>query len=342
MKNIKVLVILAAALLIVACGGAEERKAAYMEKADQSLTAGDLDKARIELKNVLQIDPKDAQAWFKLGTVFERKKDYRKAFGNYSKAAELDPENSEYQAKLGRFYLILAGDVDKATEKMDLILARDKADVNGLLLKAGIVLKQGNAADAKEITRNIFEDHPDNVENAVFLATLYTKDKDFSDAIAVLESALKSNPGNQSLLSVLGNTLFINKDYARSEQVWREILDTHPDVFQNHLQLALFYQKTGESAKAEQVLRSAIAADEEEVSRKLALIEFIQQIKGIEPAIAELESIIETSRDEGSLRQRDRRRLRTLRQDADGEEGRGRGTQDRDRLRRRPGRPWRG
>ena len=105
MNIIKVLVVISLAYFVVACGGAEERKAAYMEKAEKSLNAGDLDKARIELKNVLQIDPKDAQAYFKLGNIFE-----------------LNPDNSEYQAKLGRFYLVLAGDIEKATEKMELIL----------------------------------------------------------------------------------------------------------------------------------------------------------------------------------------------------------------------------
>ena len=132
MNIFKVLIIVSVACLAVACGGAEERKAAYMEKAEKSLNAGDLDKARIELKNVLQIDPKDAQAYFKLGNIFEQKKEFTKAFGNYSKAAELDPENSEYLAKLGRFHLVLAGDVDKATEYMDKILAKDSNDINGL------------------------------------------------------------------------------------------------------------------------------------------------------------------------------------------------------------------
>ena len=96
MKNLRAFIVICAALLMVACGGAEERKAAYMEKAQESLDAGDLDKARIELKNVLQIDPKDASAWFKLGTIFERQQEFRKAFGNYNKAAELDPAQPDF------------------------------------------------------------------------------------------------------------------------------------------------------------------------------------------------------------------------------------------------------
>ena len=302
MNIIKALLILALAYFVVACGGAEERKAAYMEKAQQSMDAGDLDKARIELKNVLQIDPKDAPAYFMLGNIFERKQEFRKAFANYSRAAEMDPENAEYQAKLGRFYLVLAGDIDTATEKMNLILARDPNDINGLLLKAGILLKQEKFDEAMEISKGIFERKPDNIESAVFLATLYTRDKQLEDAIAVLEKAVELNPNHQALLKTLANSLFGAQDYDKSEKIWKQILDTHPEVFQNHLTLALFYQKIGESAKAETVLRSAMTADEGDVQRKLVFIEFVQQTKGTQQAIAELEGIIKGHPGEGSLR----------------------------------------
>ena len=56
-----------------------------MQKAIASIEAGDLDKARIELKNVLQIDPKDGDAYYQLGNVFEQQQDYRKAYANYLK-----------------------------------------------------------------------------------------------------------------------------------------------------------------------------------------------------------------------------------------------------------------
>jgi len=302
MKLTRNLLLVGLVTFLVACGGAEERKAVYLEKAEKSLNAGDLDKARIELKNVLQIDPKDARAYFKLGTIFERQQEFRKAFGNYNKAAELDPGNSEYEAKLGRFYLILAGDVDKATEKMDLILAKDANDMNGLLLKAGIQIKQGKADEAKTIAKSLFQAHPDDAEVALFLSTLYLKDKQTDAAIQVLNKANDANPDNQNLQSTLANVLFVNKDYAKSEKILKQILETHPDVFKNHLSLALFYQKTDQAAKAEAVLRAAIVADEEDVQRKAVLIEFIQQTQNDELAIKELEGMINNNPNESSLR----------------------------------------
>ena len=105
MKFYRILILTLCAYALISCGGAEERKAVYLEKAKASIEAGDLEKARIELKNVLQIDPKDADAYYQLGKIYEQKKEYRKAYGNYLKAEELNPDLLANQARLGRFYL---------------------------------------------------------------------------------------------------------------------------------------------------------------------------------------------------------------------------------------------
>ena len=129
---------------LIACGGAEERKSVYMEKAKASIEAGDFNKARIELKNVLQIDPKESEAYYQLGEVYEQQKEYTKAYRHYLKVEELSPENLSNHAKLGRIYLFLANEPDKAQEKVDLILSKEPTNSDGLLLKARILLKNNN------------------------------------------------------------------------------------------------------------------------------------------------------------------------------------------------------
>ena len=44
MKFLRFFIITSFVVLLMACGGAEERKAAYLEKAEQSIKAGDLKK----------------------------------------------------------------------------------------------------------------------------------------------------------------------------------------------------------------------------------------------------------------------------------------------------------
>ena len=46
--------------LLFACGGAEQRKLKYLEKGKAYIAENNYQKAKIELKNVLQIDPKYA------------------------------------------------------------------------------------------------------------------------------------------------------------------------------------------------------------------------------------------------------------------------------------------
>ena len=140
---------------LVACGGADERKEAYLKKAQESYKSANYDKARIEIKNAIQIDPKYAEAHFLLGKVHEEMRDYRKAFGRYSKATELSPENLLYQAKLGRYYLVLAQDLGKAREKMELILKAEPNNVDGMLLKAGLYVKEDKKSEALELAEEV-------------------------------------------------------------------------------------------------------------------------------------------------------------------------------------------
>ena len=290
MKHFLIMII--TSMVLVGCGGAEERKAAYLEKAKISLKEGDLDKARIELKNVLQIDPKDAEAYFTLGKTFDRKKEYKKAFGNFLKAHEIAPDNLEYHAKIGFYYLILSGDIEKAAEVRDIILGKDGDDINGLLLKAGILLRQNNMADAEKIAQDIFSKQPDHVENAVFLSLIYLRSKKHDNCINVLKTAIKHNPNNVDLLNKLANVYFSYEKFDQAEKEYKDILERNPEIFSNHLQLATFYMQIGKADKAEVVLRKAVEVDEKDLERKLILVDFIQETKGNQTAIEELNILI--------------------------------------------------
>jgi Tfp pilus assembly protein PilF len=72
--NYRNIIIVVVAVLLVACGGPEERKAKYRARAQEYLEAGNYPKARVALRNVLKIDPKDADAYFLFAQVEKKKK----------------------------------------------------------------------------------------------------------------------------------------------------------------------------------------------------------------------------------------------------------------------------
>ena len=287
---------------LIACGGAEERKAVYMEKAKSSIADGDFDKARIELKNVLQIDPKDAEAYYQLGRVFESLKNYQKAFANYSKAAELSPDHLANQARLGRIYLLLVNDVDKAQEKVDFILTKDPQNPEGLLLKAAILAKAGKADEAIDVANNVLRNNPDDFDAISFVTVMYLKNKDTSAAKDLLQKSLKTRPDDDALNDMLAKVYLMEKRYDDVEPIYKRFLEKYPDEFLSYQRLASLYHLEDKKLEAEKVLREAIRNNPEDNARYLALVKYINATKGQEVAIQELEKIVGDRTGQGDLR----------------------------------------
>ncbi len=300
MKHI--LITIFAIVSLISCGGAEERKEVYLEKAKQSLASGELDKARIELKNVLQIDPKNGEAYFQLGKMHEKQQDYMKAYGSYLKAEELSPDLLDNHAQLGRFYLLLMNDVEKAQQKVELILSKDPGNVQGLLLKATIALKANDMADAMKITKSIVADNPAHVDAAIYLASLYLRERNSDEAIKILDAALKVNANNEQLNRLLAITLVSNKNFERAEVIYKEFLERNPDSVLSYNNLANFYIQTENSDKAKEVLRQSIDNKSNDVERILTLVKYIRDTQGNEAAITEMKQQIDDNKGLGRLR----------------------------------------
>ena len=302
MKLFKILVLALFAIALISCGGAEERKAVYMEKAKLSIAAGDFDKARIELKNVLQIDPKDAEAYYQLGKVYEKQKDYRKAYSHYLKAEDLAPNHLANQAQLGKIYLLLGNDVEKAQSKVDFILSKEPENPDGLLLKSVLLLRGNNVDEAIAISKRVVENDPDFIDGATFLATLYFKNKMPQEAIDVLDKALISNPEDDSLNRLLGLILVNEKDYIRAEDIYKKFLEKFPASRNSYDTLAAFYDTSGDISKSEEVLRASIESDPNDVKRYLTLVKYIRLKKDNDAAIHELKTLISNNKGVGELR----------------------------------------
>ena len=68
--------------LLYACVDSEQVKMQHLEKARIYIAEANYDKARVELKNVLQIDPNTAEAYNLLGQVEEHRKEWQSAVSN--------------------------------------------------------------------------------------------------------------------------------------------------------------------------------------------------------------------------------------------------------------------
>ncbi len=301
MKFYRILTLTFFAYTLISCGGAEERKSVYMEKAKTSIESGDFDKARIELKNVLQIDPKDGEAYYQLGSVYEKQKKYRKAYGNYLKAEELDSGLLSNHAKLGRIYLLLMNDSAKAQEKIDLILSKEPDNADGLLLKAVLALKNGKLKESIAMTENIVASNLKHLEGIAFLATLYMENGNIIGAIEALDAGIENNQNNEQLSKLLALALVKNKEFKRAEEIYVKFLENKPESSAGYNNLAAFYVHTDNQIKAKETLRASIVNDPKDVNRILSLIKYIKTTESDAEAIKELKSFLEKNNGLGKL-----------------------------------------
>ena len=289
----RVLVVALAATLVTGCGGADERKAKYLERGKAFIAEENWDKARVEIKNVLQIDPKAAEAYYLLGRIEEKKQDWRKAFGNYSKAVELDPDLVDARSRLAQFYLLQAnayrsqtdvgGEANalgQAQHEVDEILKRDANHSGARSLQAAMLLREGKAEDALALAEKVVRDDPSHGPAAGLLAALYEQAGRAADAERTLVTASKAAEEPLPLMRHLAQLYAREKKNDAAESVLRDIIAARPDDFQPRTDLAQFLAQAGSADKAEAVLRDAVAANPDDAKRYLTLADLLIAKKG--------------------------------------------------------------
>ncbi|VAX13335.1 hypothetical protein MNBD_GAMMA24-2072 [hydrothermal vent metagenome] len=304
MKNkfLNFVCIILLAILLAGCDGENARKTKYYEKGKTYYEQGNYEKAKVELKNVLQIDPKFADAHYLFGEVEEKNKNLRAAYIHYRAAAELDDSNLDAHNKLARIYL-LSGDLDKAQEQLDKIVAQDPKNAYIKMLKLLIVTRKGETDKAIAMAKNIVSENKNKTDAIFLLSNLYLRKKEIESAVKALVDGIKNNPDVIPLRLQLGGIYAMQKNYAAAEKMLKEIIALQPDELGYRQRLAKFYvNNTKEYNKAETVLRDAVELDTKDESRELILVEFLAKYKSIKEAETELLAAIDNHPDAFALR----------------------------------------
>ena len=276
--------VLAAAL--AACGGAEQRKAEHTQKAMALFEQGNFEKAAVEFKNVLQIDPKTAAPYYYLGRIEESKKNWREAFGLYQKAVETDPNYRDAQFKLAQF-LALSREPEKAAEMLAPVAKERPADLDVRLLQVAIANLRGDTAASFKALQAIVGEKPAKLDPYLALAALYAEKSDKAAAEATLKAGLAANPHSPALLATLAQLYQQQKDWEKAEQAVRELIAAEPKQFGHRVLLVDLYVNQSRWDEAEKALRANLADFPEETKAPLMLADYL--VRRGEPARAEAE-----------------------------------------------------
>lgn len=254
--------VLGSSLLLTACDGVEERKAKYLEQAQESFAAMDYDKAKLGYKNVIQIDPKDVDARLGLARVFVSQKDWRAAAGQYHGVLELDKEHIEASVELGKLYLLARGQ-DLAQEQADKILAKHPDNLDALALKAGILAQRQQADEALSILERIIAADAGHSDAAMMYGSLASAKGDSAKALRVLQAAFAAHPDNIDLLSVQVGIHHVQAQHDEAIAMLKQIITQRPDSFPHKQRLVAYLASIDRYKDAKQLLQDYISQDDE-------------------------------------------------------------------------------
>lgn len=276
------------ALLVLgatACSSPEERAAAYVQRAQELLEQGDLEKAKVEARNAIQIEPKNAAARYTLALIAEQKGEAGDMLQNLGIVAEVDPKNAAARIKLGTL-LVFAQDYEGAAMLADDATKLTPDDPALRLLKARLLLQKEDVPGAlAEMDRAIQLD-PKNVEAALLRGlTLAATDREkgLADLTASIE---RIGPKYAKALRQARITTLAQLDRVDQIEVELKSLIADFPTEDYASRLAALYVAQKRVDDAEQVLQDAVVQNPENTTAKLALAQFQARFLK-QPAVAE-------------------------------------------------------
>lgn len=286
--------------LLSACG-AEGRKQAYFDRGMELLEEGDIARARLEFKNVLQIDPKHARAWYELAEIEATQQNWGAAFGAYGKAVELDPQNLQARVKRGQL-LFDSGQLEDALADIEAVLAVDPENPDALALRGAVQARRGELKAAVLDVEAALAIEPRHRNGLLLLAQIRRAQNDREEAKRLLEEAIQAHPRDAQLRLVLAGLHQEAGDSAAARVQLEQLVAMEPGQLLHLARLVGFLTEEGWKDEAEEALRRALTADPEQYQTKLMLVEWSVQQRGLEPGLKLLEDFVAAEPDVFPLR----------------------------------------
>ncbi len=273
--------------LLGGCGTPESRKARYMAKGRAFLEQNNLDKARVEFRNALQVMPNDGEVRYENGLVAEKLNNQRDALSFYQGAIDVKADYVDARYRLARLYLMLGG----YTQALDILkpgLDAHPEEPKFLSIRAAARGHMNDSAGALEDAEHAYRLAPTSEDTIAVVAGIYAAQHREEDAWRVLKAGIAALPASVDLRMALVQSYLTTNHPAEAESTLKELVHLQPDHSEYSLRLAAFYAANKRTPEAESTLRAAILANPKQVQLKLALVQLIAVTKSPEAAETEL------------------------------------------------------
>ncbi|MCG8549596.1 MAG: tetratricopeptide repeat protein [Desulfobacterales bacterium] len=239
----------------------------YMASAKAFMDAKEYNKAEIELRNVLQNNPKNEQAYIKLSEIYRIIVKPDKEIKVLLQAVTLNPDNMDTQFRLGQVYL-LGRQTKKARETAQLILTKE----------------------------------PDSIRAHHMLATAQVQERNPAAAVNTINKAIELAPDNPNLYFFLGFLQYYhNKDYQKAEAAYLKGISIDNTLLEGYQELSAVYIQEKQFDKAEALLIDLTKLEKNKIPHLAILADYYENRNQIDKAEKTYQAIIDAS-DSGDYR----------------------------------------
>lgn len=295
--------VLAALLIgvISGCGSAEESSAKFIESGKELMEQGDFEKARLEFRNALQINPLEAEGYYQLALIDEKNQNWKGMYANLSTVESLDPNNVNAIVKLGQIQL-LSGRLDEAMERSEKALTLEPENIEAILLQATIYIKQENFAEAeKQINQALSIDNT-SMEALSAQIMLYKETEKYDLALSAADEALAVHPESLPVKMIKLSIYEAQKDFKAMESMLRSLAEEMPDESWIAISLTkILNDVLNRPDEAKKVMENYIAGNSDDIDTKLAYVGFLNNFDN-EAAVALLNQYVAEHPDNQELR----------------------------------------
>jgi len=181
------------AVFAIACKSDEDKVGAFKAQAEAYAEEGMLKEAVIEYRNVLQIDPNDADAHRGLAAAYIQLGSVNDAYWELAEAIRLDPSDDESRSTYAAIALANQR-YDAVLEQADALLADDPNDEVGLVLRAQAYERLDRPDEVEPIMIQVIATHPEKTEYRLLLSNFYARQGRMDDARDEAEAAMAAEP----------------------------------------------------------------------------------------------------------------------------------------------------
>ncbi|MDH7502122.1 MAG: tetratricopeptide repeat protein, partial [Verrucomicrobiota bacterium] len=251
--------LLAAALAVSVGSGCSKqaRKARYAERAEKYYEAGDYNRAEIEYKRVLRLEPGNFKAVYRLGSIYESQGRLVRAAAFLFGARSMDTNNLDVRVKCG-YILSASGKAKEARDEATFVLDRNPAHPEAPLLLVDTI------RDRNEIPaiRGMLERYPqrggETVAYHLALGNLAMREGDSANAETAFKRALAMDPKSGAANFALGSMYLVKGDLKQAEAYYKAGADLESVRSNRRLRYADFKLQTGAVAEAKKLLEETV------------------------------------------------------------------------------------